>query len=64
MEGRGWKEELGAIILAFNPSIWEAEAGGSLLVWRPLFYKASSRTAKATQKNMPHKNKTKQQIDI
>jgi hypothetical protein len=38
---------------AFNPSIWEAEAGGFLV------YIVSSRTARATQRNPVSKNKNK-----
>ncbi|KAM7340020.1 hypothetical protein ACRRTK_000635 [Alexandromys fortis] len=62
----------------FNPSIWEAEAGGSQSEqvpgppgsafrkqraeaggsqsWRPVNYRVSSRTARATQRNPASKN--------
>jgi hypothetical protein len=40
---------------AFNPSIWEAEAGGFLS--SRLVYRVSSRTARATQRNPVSKNK-------
>ena len=43
---------------AFNPSIWEAEAGRFLSLG-PLVYRVSSRTARATQRNTVP-NKTKQ----
>jgi hypothetical protein len=43
---------------AFNPSTWEAEAGGFLEA--SLVYKVSSRTAKAIQRNPVVKNNTKQ----
>jgi hypothetical protein len=43
---------------AFNPSTWEAEAGG-FLSSRPLVYRVSSRTAKATQKPCLKKPKPK-----
>jgi hypothetical protein len=36
---------------AFNPSTWEAEAGGFLEFKASLVYKVSSRTARATQRN-------------
>jgi hypothetical protein len=38
------------VVHTFNPSTWEAEAGGFL----------SSRTARAIQRNSVSKNKTKQ----
>ena len=48
---------------AFNPSIWEAEAGG-FLSKASLVYRVSSRTARVTQRNpvsnKQTKNKTKQ----
>ena len=36
---------------AFNPSTWEAEAGGFLSFEASLLYIASSRTARAIQRN-------------
>jgi hypothetical protein len=36
---------------AFNPSTWEAEAGGFLSYEASLVYRVSSRTARATQRN-------------
>jgi hypothetical protein len=36
---------------AFNPSTWEAEAGGSSEFEASLVYRVSSRTARATQRN-------------
>jgi hypothetical protein len=48
---------------AFNPSIWEAEAGGFRIseFEASLVYKVSSRTARAIQRNPVSKqNKTKQ----
>jgi hypothetical protein len=44
---------------AFNPSTWEAEAGGFLSFEASLFYRVSSRTARATQRNPDSKNKPK-----
>jgi hypothetical protein len=45
---------------AFNPSTWEAEAGGSLEFEASLVYRMSSRTAIATQRNpVSKKNKNK-----
>ena len=43
---------------AFNPSTWEAEAGGFLEFEVSLVYRVSSRTARATQRNPVSKNKT------
>ena len=48
---------------AFNPSTWEAEAGGFLEFEASLVYKVSSRTARATQGNpvsKSNKQKNKQ----
>jgi hypothetical protein len=39
------------VAYAFNPSTWEAEAGGFLKVEASLVYRVSSRTARATQRN-------------
>jgi hypothetical protein len=45
-----------------NPSIREAEAGGSLSQSKAsLVYRVSSRTARATQRNPVSKNKTNKQ---
>jgi hypothetical protein len=44
---------------AFNPSTWEAEAGGGRWISEfeaSLVYKVSSRTARATQRNLSRKN--------
>ena len=43
---------------AFNPSTWEAEAGGSEFE-ASLVYRVSSRTARATQRNPVSKNRKK-----
>jgi hypothetical protein len=42
---------------AFNPSTWEAEAGGFLEFEASLVYKVSSRTATAIQRNSVSENK-------
>jgi hypothetical protein len=44
---------------AFNPSTWEAEAGGFSEFEASLVYRVSSRTARATQRNPVSKNKQK-----
>jgi hypothetical protein len=44
---------------AFNPSTWEAEAGG-FLSSRPAWSRVSSRTARAIQRNPVSKKKQKQ----
>jgi hypothetical protein len=44
------------VVHTFNPSTWEAEAGGFL----SLVYRVSSRTARATQKPCLEKPKTNQ----
>jgi hypothetical protein len=41
----------------FNPSTWEAEAGGSLKIEASLFYRVSSRTVRAIQRNTVSKKK-------
>jgi hypothetical protein len=46
------------MVHAFNPSIWEAEAGG-FLSKASLVYRVSSRTARVTQRNPVSKNKQK-----
>jgi hypothetical protein len=48
----------GVVAHTFNPSTWEAEAGGSLEFEASLVYKVSSRTARAIQRN-PVSKKTK-----
>jgi hypothetical protein len=48
---------------AFNPSTWEAEAGGFLESEATLVYRVSSRTARATQRN-PVLEKKKKRIVI
>jgi hypothetical protein len=46
------------VVHAFNPSIWEAEAGGFLsLTEDSLVYRVSSRTARAKQRNPVSKKK-------
>jgi hypothetical protein len=51
----------GMVAHAFNPSTREAEAGGFLSSKPELtFYKVSSRTARAIQRNPVSKNKNKQ----
>jgi hypothetical protein len=47
------------VVHTFNPSTWEAEAGGSLEFEASLVYRVSSRTARATQKNPVSKKKKK-----
>jgi hypothetical protein len=50
----------GVVVHAFNPSTWEAEAGGFLSFQDSLVYKVSSRTAWALQRNpVSKKKKTK-----
>jgi hypothetical protein len=44
---------------AFNPSTWEAEAGGFLSSRDSLVYRVSSRTARALQRNSASKKKKK-----
>jgi hypothetical protein len=44
---------------AFNPSTWEAEAGGILSSKPASFYRVSSRTARATQRNPVSKKQKK-----
>jgi hypothetical protein len=46
---------------AFNPSTWEAEAGGFLSSEASLVYRVSSRTARAIQRNPVSKTKTNKQ---
>jgi hypothetical protein len=43
----------------FNPSTWEAEAGGFVIseFEASLVYRVSSRTARATQRNLVSKKK-------
>jgi hypothetical protein len=43
----------------FNPSTWEAEAGGFLEFKASLVYRVSSRTARATRRNPVSKGKKK-----
>jgi hypothetical protein len=53
------KRSWAVVVHAFNPSTWEAEAGG-FLSSRPeasLVYKVSSRTARAIQRNPVLKKK-------
>jgi hypothetical protein len=45
------------VVHAFNPSTWEAEAGGFLEFKASLVYKVSSRTARAIQRNTVSKTK-------
>jgi hypothetical protein len=45
---------------AFNPSMWEAEAGVISEFWASLVYRVNSRIARATQRNpVSKKNKKK-----
>ena len=44
----------------FSPSTWEAKAGEDHEFEASLVYRASSRTARATQKNPVSKNQNKQ----
>jgi hypothetical protein len=46
------------VVCAFNPSTWEAEPGG-FLSSRPAWFRVSSRTARAAQRNPVSKTKTK-----
>jgi hypothetical protein len=48
------------VVHAFNPSTWEAEAGGFLEFAAILVYRVSSRTARATQRNPVSKQTNKQ----
>jgi hypothetical protein len=48
----------GMVVHTFNPSTWEAEAGGFEFE-ASLVYRVSSRTAKATQRNPVSKNQKK-----
>jgi hypothetical protein len=41
----------GVVAHAFNPSTWEAEAGGFLEFGASLIYRVSSRAARATERN-------------
>jgi len=52
----------GLLVVAytFNPSAWEAQAGGSFEFEASLVYRVSSRIARATLRN-PVSNKTKQE---
>jgi hypothetical protein len=52
-------QELGSGAHAFNPSTWEAEAGGFLSSRPAWFCKVSSRAARATQRNPVLKEKKK-----
>ena len=58
-EGIKNKNSRAVVAHAFNPSIWEAEAGGISEFEASLVYKVSSRTARAIQRNPASKNKTK-----
>jgi hypothetical protein len=50
----------GVVAHTFNPSTWEAEAGGRISEFEAsLVYKVSSRTAKVIQRNLVSKNKTR-----
>jgi hypothetical protein len=48
---------------SFNPSTGEAEAEGSLEFEASLFYRVSSRTASATQRNPVLKNQKKKKLN-
>jgi hypothetical protein len=45
------------VVYAFNPSTWEAEAGGFLEFETSLVYRVSSRTTRTTQRNPVSKKK-------
>jgi hypothetical protein len=47
------------VAYAFNPSTWEAEAGGYVEFEASLVYRMSSRTAWVMQRNPVSKNKNK-----
>jgi hypothetical protein len=51
------KTHWAVVVHAFNPSTWEAEAGGEA----SLVYRVSSRTARALQRNPVLKNQKKTQ---
>jgi hypothetical protein len=50
------------VVHAFNPSTWEAEAGGSFEFEANLVYKVSSRTARAIQRDPVSRKKKKKGI--
>jgi hypothetical protein len=60
---RNQKCKPGVVAHTFNPSTWEAEAGGSLEFEASLVYKVSSRTARAIQRN-PVSKKQQQQKNV
>jgi hypothetical protein len=47
---------------AFNPSTWEAEAGCFSEFKASLVYRVSSKTARATQRNLDVKKQTNKNI--
>jgi hypothetical protein len=47
----------------FNPSTWEAEAGGFLKFKASLVYRVSSRRARATQRNPVSKNQRERETE-
>jgi hypothetical protein len=49
---------------AFNPSTWEAEAGGIFEFEASLVYRVSSRTTRAIQRNPVSEKKKKGDISI
>jgi hypothetical protein len=52
------------VVYAFDPSIWEAEAGALLEFEASLVYRVSSRTARDIQRNsVSKKTKSKTQIN-
>jgi hypothetical protein len=51
--------ELGVVAHVFNSSTWEAETGEFLSSRPAWFYRVSSRTARAIQRNSVSKTKTK-----
>jgi hypothetical protein len=57
--GKDWIFSQVVVVHAFNPSTWEAEAGG-FLNSRPPGLQVSFRTARATQRN-PVSEKNKKQ---
>jgi hypothetical protein len=54
----------GVVAHAFNPSTWEAEAGGFLSSRPAWSTKVSSRTARATQRNPVSKNQKKKKKKV
>ena len=47
---------------AFNPTTWEAETNGCLEYKASLFYRASSRTGRATQRSLSQEREGRRQM--